>query len=65
MTNLELAQYCKNTECRKCDVDIKKQCLQNDCWKAEKISDRCCPAVYYGVLQRHENEQIEAMQEIQ
>lgn len=50
MTNLELAQCCKKTECRKCNVNVKRERLQNDCWKAEKPYDRCCPSVYYGLI---------------
>ena len=50
MTTLKLAQYCKERQCKACSVHVKKECLQNDCWKAKNPYDRCCPAVYYGLI---------------
>ena len=51
MTNQELARACYETKgCYKCKPEIKRECLKNECWKADNPKQRKIPSVYYGVL---------------
>lgn len=54
-TNSMLAQICSKHECRNCPQDVKKECLQNACWQAKEPYNRKCPAVYYGVIPKANN----------
>lgn len=51
-TNMELAEICRKTPgCYKCtDLEVKRQCLKNECWKDKDPKKRKPPCVYYGLI---------------